>query len=149
MIKIHGEMICQSGHFWPYFTVAPIVHWMLSNVRCCAPSSASSRDKKEDEPIAWVVLVQVAPCDWNRLDSCLFYHFGQFCLLGWVWKISRKRCPFFGKGKRRTKSILAITFDWKVLGPQTSGQRLWATFFMLFSGITHLAMFNIPSQIAK
>ena len=44
--------------------------------------------------LAWVVLVQVAPRDWNRLDSCLFYHFGQFCLLGRVWKMSRKRCPY-------------------------------------------------------
>ena len=121
MIKIHGEMICQSGHFWPYFTVAPIVHWMLSNVRCCAPSSASSRDKKEDEPIAWVVLVQVAPCDWNRLDSCLFYHFGQFCLLGWVWKISRKRCPFFWQGEKANKIYFGHNF-W-LEGPRTSDLR--------------------------
>ena len=45
------------------------------------------------------------------------------------------------------KSILAITFDWRVL--RTSGQRLSAIFFMLFSGIPHLATFIVRSQIAK
>ena len=45
--------------------------------------------------IAWVILVQVAPRDWNRLDSCLFYHFGQFCLLGQVWKRFRNDVAYF------------------------------------------------------
>ena len=36
--------------------------------------------------VAWVVLVQVAPCDWNRLDSCLFFNFGQ-----WPSGVSLKR----------------------------------------------------------
>ena len=103
---------------------------------------------------AWVVLLEVPPCDWNQLDSSLFYHFGQFCLLSWVWKMSRNHVAYFFlahnvkyNGLQMQKSILAITFDWRVL--RTSGQRLWATFFMLFSGIPHLAMFNMPCQIAK
>ena len=45
--------------------------------------------------LAWVILVQVATRDWNRLDSCLFYHFGPFCLLGQVWKRSRNDVAYF------------------------------------------------------
>ena len=44
----------------------------------------------QDDILAWVVLLQVAP-----RDSCLFYHFGQFCLMGQVWKWSRNDVAFF------------------------------------------------------
>ena len=40
------------------------------------------------------------------------------------------------KGLISKNQYPAITFDWSVL--QTWGQRLWATFLVLFSGIPHL-----------
>ena len=104
-------------------------------------------------PIAWVVLVQVAPHDWNRLDS---WYLGNFGPLG-IWARSETWPDIVlliflatqGKiqGKKIVKLFWAITFDWSVL--RTLGQRLWATFLMLFSGIPHLGMFVAPSQIAK
>ena len=51
------------------------------------------------------------------------------------------------KGLISKNQYPAITFDWSVL--RTWGQRLWATFLVLFSGIPHSGMFVARRQIAK
>ena len=49
-----------------------------------------------------------------------------------------RKWPFLHKAEPKIfkNRFLAKTFDWSVL--RTSGQRFWAAFFMLFSGIPHM-----------
>ena len=52
----------------------------------------------------------------------------------WNWTPSHIQRIY--KGQNSENPLRAITFDWSVL--RNWGQRLWATFLMLFSGIPHL-----------
>ena len=103
--------------------------------------------------VEWVVLLQVAPRGCSPLDLWYFFNFGPLDIWArsetWPEIVLLIFLAIQGKiqGKKIVKLFWAITFDWGVL--RTSGQRLWATFIMLFSGIPHLAMFIALSQIVK
>ena len=55
----------------------------------------------------------------------------------WNWTPSHIQRIY--KGHNSENPLRAITFDWSVL--RTWGQHVWATFFMIFSGIPHLPTF--------
>ena len=53
-----------------------------------------------------------------------------------LWNWIPSHIQRISKGQNSENPLRAITFDWSVL--RTWGQRLWAAFLMLFSGIPHL-----------
>ena len=76
--------------------------------------------------VAWVILLQVAPHDWKRLDSWYFCNFGKLD----IWAKSEtgnSHAYFLGKkqGNKIVKLFRVIILDWSVL--RTLGQRLWET----------------------
>ena len=86
----------------------------------------------QDDILAWVVLLQVAP-----RDSCLFYHFGQFCLLGQVWKWSRNDVAFFfgsqcinTKENRRTNLFWPILDNFAFLARSENGSETMLLIFL-------------------
>ena len=56
-----------------------------------------------------------------------------------LWNWTHSHIQRIYKGHNSENPLRAITFDWSVL--RNWGQRLWATFLMLFSGIPHLPTF--------
>ena len=84
---------------WPVvqFAARKYRYWNLTNTSTNLLHSPVGRVKIAGWwcSLAWVVLLQVAPQDWNHLDSCKFCHFWPFCLLSQVWKMSGNRVAYF------------------------------------------------------
>ena len=90
----------------PMLTVHCLVTRTLYSVQCA---------------LAWVVLVQVAPHDWNRLDSWYLGNFGPLDIWArsetWPEIVLLIFLAIQGKiqGKKIVKLVWAITFYWSVL----------------------------------
>ena len=101
LTSVFGNVPSSCGDGWRWGEAGVDKFWQ----RFPSPPTAISEVGSWNQPpvktwqtifsLTWVILVEVAPHDWNQLDSCYSYHFWPFCFFGWVWKMSRKRVPYF------------------------------------------------------